>query len=233
MLLRCQQFLMTINSWNCIMWVVSRCGSFYVTTKDNLACQVGLSQLDGKLPAVTSTGTISWVPCSKYLHFYRGDNRVEYWAVYSAGSREGKALRRAMARAYVPAAKIPAAITSSNILERFRLYLQETWLTTWTPDSWSVYRQGLRTNNDTEGWHRRFNSIAATRGAPDLYSLINLLGREASIISAQIKLISKEKMRKRQKMNDNGLWKFWDCYDLKNITTSELLRRARKFSSIL
>ena len=85
---------------------------------------------------------------------------------------------------------------------------------------------------DTEDWHRRFNSIATNRGAPDLYSLINLLGREASFFSAQIKLISIEKMRKRQKMNDNGLWKFWDCYDLKNIT-SELLRKARKFSSIL
>jgi len=136
-----------------------------------------------------------------------------------------------MALAYLPAAEIPAAITSLNLLERLHLYLQETWLTAWTPDSWSVYRQGVRTNNDTEGWHCRFNSIAANRGAPDLYSLINLLRREASIISAQIKLMSIEKMRKRQRMNDNGLWKLWDCYDLKNITTSELLHRARKLST--
>jgi len=135
-----------------------------------------------------------------------------------------------MALAYLPAAEIPAAITSLNLPERFRLYLQETWLTTWTPDSWSVYRQGVGINNDCEKWHRRFNGIVANRGAPDLYSLINLLG---SIVSAQIKLVSIEKMRKRQRINDNGRWKLWDCYDLKNITTSELLRKARKFSSIL
>jgi len=92
-------------------------------------------------------------------------------------------------------------------------------------------KQSRDLTNDTEGWHHRFNSIAANRGAPDLYSLINLLGREANIISAQIKLISIEKMRKRQRMNDYGLLKLWDCNDLKNITTSELLHRARKLST--
>ncbi|KAK4301510.1 hypothetical protein Pmani_026288 [Petrolisthes manimaculis] len=39
-------------------------------------------------------------------------------------------------------------------------YIRETWIqnSMWPPESWSVFNRSVRTNNDTEGWHRRLNT---------------------------------------------------------------------------
>ena len=47
-------------------------------------------------------------------------------------------------------------------LIQFADYVNRTWMscaqTIRTPDSWSVYRLSIRTNNDIEGWHNRLKS---------------------------------------------------------------------------
>lgn len=42
-------------------------------------------------------------------------------------------------------------------------YIEETWIDgpVWTPESWSVFGQSVRTNNDVEGWHYHLNHICA------------------------------------------------------------------------
>ena len=39
----------------------------------------------------------------------------------------------------------------------FLSYMRTTWIEfpLWTPESWSVYRYQVRTNNHIEGWHNR------------------------------------------------------------------------------
>jgi hypothetical protein len=40
-------------------------------------------------------------------------------------------------------------------------YIQGVWVDgVWSPADWSVFRRGIRTNNEVEGWHRRLNSRA-------------------------------------------------------------------------
>ncbi|KAI6654986.1 hypothetical protein LOD99_11443 [Oopsacas minuta] len=45
-------------------------------------------------------------------------------------------------------------------------YVYTTWIPNciWTPYSWSVYNQLIRTNNDVEDWHSKLNR-AATRNS--------------------------------------------------------------------
>ena len=57
--------------------------------------------------------------------------------------------------------------------------------------SWTV-----RTNNDVEGWHRRLNN-KATRGQLQLYVLIPMLFKEASLLPLQVKLVNEKKLQRR------------------------------------
>ena len=80
-----------------------------------------------------------------------------------------KYLRRLMSIAYLPAAQIGdvfrrLCVSSAekidsrslyNVFEYYSANLVES--ATWPPNAWSVYRRCIRTNNDVEGWHNRFN----------------------------------------------------------------------------
>ena len=59
-------------------------------------------------------------------------------------------------------------------LERLVNYIEQQWInnSVFTVESWSVFMQPIRTNNDVEGWHHRMN----TTGSPkNMYRLIELL----------------------------------------------------------
>jgi hypothetical protein len=75
-------------------------------------------------------------------------------------------------------------------------YYKRTWLesTTWHKKNISIYMQTFRTNNDCEGWHRRFNHLTTHHGAPSMYHLIQLLYRESKLCSVNLKLLSAEKL---------------------------------------
>ena len=98
-----------------------------------------------------------------------------------------KYLRRLMALPYLP---------SEHIVEKFRRlrqkaethslmsltnYIYNTWIANsiWTPNSWSVYNQLIRTNNDVEGWHSKLNRAAA-RNNLQFYLLVELLSKEVT-----------------------------------------------------
>ena len=62
------------------------------------------------------------------------------------------------------------AQTTTFALVDLMNYIQRNWLRSrvWTTDSWSVYNQSVRTNNDVEGWHHRINH-RSNGTAPPLY----------------------------------------------------------------
>ena len=41
-------------------------------------------------------------------------------------------------------------------------YVRNNWIcgTVWTPDSWNVFNEAVRTNSDVEGWHGMLNRYA-------------------------------------------------------------------------
>ena len=70
-----------------------------------------------------------------------------------------------MALPFLPAEQIPSAfealkaeVTTPKVT-RFMEYVEANWInsTTFTPESWSVFKMSVRCNNDVEGWHHKLN----------------------------------------------------------------------------
>ena len=84
-------------------------------------------------------------------------------------------------------------------------YVEHQWINgpVFSPDEWSVFNQVVRTNNDTEGWHRRFN-FYASRSNLQLYILIEQLFLESSYVQLQADLVSDNKLKRTStKRSDN------------------------------
>lgn len=114
-------------------------------------------------------------------------------------------------------------------------YIRETWIqnSMWPPESWSVFNRSVRTNNDTEGWHRRLN----TRGRANqhMYMLINNLYSEAKLVPVQVQLVRERKLKRHQRKafkNMQGrLFDLWDRYTRNEIKTSQLLSACSHLSA--
>lgn len=73
-------------------------------------------------------------------------------------------------------------------------YVRDTWIQSskWSPDTWSVYNQPVRTNNDVEGWHRRLNNKSG-RSSIQFYLLLPLLYEESRFVTLQARLVKKDR----------------------------------------
>ncbi|CAH3026640.1 unnamed protein product, partial [Porites evermanni] len=69
----------------------------------------------------------------------------------------------------------------------------KTWYIsrTFPPATWSVYMEAVRTNNDLEGWHNALNRRGKGRAQLPLYILIQLLHKEAALVSLQTRVRQK------------------------------------------
>lgn len=110
-------------------------------------------------------------------------------------------------------------------------YIRNTWFTgIFTPESWSVFKEPVRTNNDVEGWHRRLNS----RGRPNMpfYSLVNLLSNEADLVPVQVKLVSAKKLKRYQRTayakTQGRIYDAWDKYEKGLKNAYELLKTCAR-----
>ena len=117
-------------------------------------------------------------------------------------------------------------------LKELCAYVEDNWTnTTFPPTSWSVYQQALRTNNDLEGWHNGLNRRAKGRAQLPLYILyilyIQLLSKEATLVTLQICLVSDEKLKRHQqtayKMMQKRLFKLWKQHEDGEKNSKELL----------
>ena len=148
-----------------------------------------------------------------------------------------KLIKSIIALAFLPAEHIPGAVVkleakSEDASEMFD-YVKGTWLVEpWVPASWSHFDRATRTNNDVEGWHNRFNHRAFNNTAPTLYRLIEELYKEGYSVEITFKLVSLEKLTRRQrkqtKTTQGKLFGIWDMHKAGGLTTEAMLKKCRK-----
>ena len=110
-------------------------------------------------------------------------------------------------------------------------YVSRTWIaegSQWQPEQWTAFMQSIRTNNDVEGWHHRINRKVGNRSNLPLYQLIEELHKESKAVDLQTRLVSENKLTKRQRKQTTKLqgriFKYWDELVAKTRTTEQLLR---------
>lgn len=64
-------------------------------------------------------------------------------------------------------------------LHQLLQYIEETWTdgSVWTPESWSVFGQSVKTSNDVEGWHCHLIHLCARENV-NIHVLIEVLHKE-------------------------------------------------------
>ena len=130
-----------------------------------------------------------------------------------------------MALPYLPAEKIGRRFhrlqqeATARPLQDFCNYINENWISSqiFPPQTWSVFLEAVRTNNDLEGWHNGLNRRAKGRSQLPLYILIQLLHREATLVNMQIRLISDKKLKRHQlstyRAMQRRLFDLWQQYE--------------------
>lgn len=142
-----------------------------------------------------------------------------------------------MALAYVPAEHIKPVFRGlkkkamTSRLRNLFTYIEDFWIegSIFNPECFSVFNQAVRTNNDVEGWHHRLNRKANKKELA-YYKLIDLLYEEAMLVEVQYRLISDNKMEKRQrkkfKKMEGRLFKYWGRYVSKDLSVADLVRKC-------
>lgn len=104
-----------------------------------------------------------------HFHFcqavYRKVQELGLQGDYGHDKKTKKYVKRLMALPFLPAEHIEDAFSElerklqTTRLSSLTTYMRRTWIEheLWDPNTWSVFNQVIRTNNDAEGWHRRFN----------------------------------------------------------------------------
>ena len=130
-----------------------------------------------------------------------------------------------------PAFNLLRETTTTDRLQQLMSYIDKTWMTStvWTIDTWSMYREPVRTNNKVKGWHHRINS-KASRTNLQLYLLVPLLHHEAEYAEHQVHLLNNNNLRRYQRKKyrqlQGQIFELWENYDETNMTTSQFLRKA-------
>jgi len=126
---------------------------------------------------------------------------------YSQNDTVHKLCRKFLGLPFLPAYAIPNAFLKlenkatslGSAMESLAAYIRSVWIdgNMWSPRTWSVYMQPVRTNNDCEGWHGRLNRKANRQGL-NMYQLIKLLYHESRVVDLGVRLLSDRKVRRIQ-----------------------------------
>ena len=129
--------------------------------------------------------------------------------------------------------EIRGQVQNSPVVESLFEYVDRTWMksTVWSVGNICSYRRVIRTNNDCEGWHRRLNYRTGRENLP-IYTLINVLHREASLVNLTLQLVAEHSLsstrRKGSKDHQVNLHKLWGEYGEKKISTKQFLMSCKK-----
>ncbi len=150
-------------------------------------------------------------------------------------------LRQLLQLPYLPAADVEDAfdtleekageLSDVRVMDVFD-YVRSTWMSSnmWPIDTWCQYYRAVRTNNDLEGWHRRFHT--RTGDNLPLYLLIQSLHQEASLLTVQVQLVQEQKLTRRRreytKRRDRELLAAWEDYSEGDMQPVDLLKRLAK-----
>jgi hypothetical protein len=91
-------------------------------------------------------------------------------------------IRKLMALAFLPVSSVRLTFATLSfqadpILAPLFQYFRHQWMSAIGPSTWNVYGESVRTNNDCEGWHRRFNNAVNTHH-PNLWKFLRCLHEE-------------------------------------------------------
>ncbi|CAC5384814.1 unnamed protein product [Mytilus coruscus] len=107
--------------------------------------------------------------------------------------------------------------------------ISRAWLqcSVWSVAQWSVFQLSIRTNNDDEGWHRRFNG-KANGNKLHFYKMVPVLIKEAKTVSRQVHLVDEQSLarwqRTKYQQSQGCLSSLWEQLQDGTITTSFFLR---------
>ena len=122
------------------------------------------------------------------------------------------------------------AEAQTESLQDLVAYIRRQWIESavFLPKNWSVYQQAIRTNNDIEGWHNALNRRASGQCGLPLYSMIELLDREARLTAVTIRLVSDKKLKRVQRKQYRNLqarqFNCWEKFERKEKTAAQLLK---------
>ena len=92
----------------------------------------------------------------------------------------------------------------------------------------SGYGQPVRTNNYIEGWHNSLNRRAGGRVHLPFYLLIQLLHRESSVCTVQLRLVNARKLQRIQRKKYRALqaliFGYWEDYAGSKISSRRFLK---------
>ena len=140
-----------------------------------------------------------------------------------------------MALPYLPADKIERQFhrlqqqATARPLHDFCSYIHENWISsqTFPPQTWSVFMEAVRTNNDLEGWYNGLNRRAKGRSQLPLYIFIQVLHRQASLVNMQIRLVSDKTLKRHQRSAYRAMQRrlinLWKQYEDGQRNSKELL----------
>ncbi|OWF50368.1 hypothetical protein KP79_PYT09479 [Mizuhopecten yessoensis] len=111
---------------------------------------------------------------------------------------------------YLPPGHIEKAFESltaklpNPAVEGLVSYLETAWLRnhSWSVRQWSVFRQSIPTNNDCEGWHRRFNGKAG-RAMLHFYLLVPLLRKESNTVEVTRRLVEEQVLTRHRRARNS------------------------------
>ena len=155
---------------------------------------------------------------------------------YSACDTTRKFIRCMMALPLLPGENIRQKFEDLSLeikednaeLKKLAAYMHRQWIysTVHTLSSISVHGLSTRTNNDTEGYHRRLNKRVGECHV-NVYKLINILYEEASDVKITKALVSLNKMNKQKKIkyviNNLRLLNLFESYNDNNISAYNLM----------
>ena len=132
---------------------------------------------------------------------------------YSEDDAVYKYIRKLMALLFLPHRQISPMFIRLQVaaqtepLQNLVAYIRQQWIesTVFLPSNWSVYQMAIRTNNDIAGWHNALNRRASGQCGLSLYSLIELLEREARLTAVTIRLVSDKKLKRVQRKQYQNL----------------------------
>lgn len=122
-------------------------------------------------------------------------------SLYRASSPTDKECRKLLNLNLLPENDIPKVFAkiernATGLFKDLCNYIKKQWIISsrFPPSSWSVYRQPIRTNNDAEGWHNRFNQKAGIRANLQMYELLSVVYEEADLVKLHMTLLNQVKL---------------------------------------
>ena len=125
-----------------------------------------------------------------YFHFtqaiWRQVQSLGLSTDYNNNASVKKSIRVLMATAFLPLLCVRPAVdllesdeivASTPALARLFAYFRSTWLTCFPPAMWNVFNEGIRTNNQVEGWHNKLNRSMG-RIHPNIYQFVTCIKNE-------------------------------------------------------